>query len=157
MCAPLDLSTSMPIVMRDGNAWGLMMMSGVMPLSVNGISCAGYRILITPFCPAREANLSPMTGLRLKRSLMPTFCSASSPASPSTRTSSTTQSSSSLCTVTRTLRSVSSTTAYSASPLFSLAPTLGRPSTSNDGSANTTPPGPRATSRGGRPGRGVGS
>ena len=35
---PAILSISIPIVMRDGNAWGLMMMSGDMPESVKGMS-----------------------------------------------------------------------------------------------------------------------
>ena len=66
---------SMPMVIREGNACGLMMMSGVIPLSVNGMFSCGYSVDMTPFCPARDANLSPMTGLRLNLSLMPTFCS----------------------------------------------------------------------------------
>ena len=40
---PAMLSISIPMVMRDGKACGLMITSGVMPLSVNGMSCCGLR------------------------------------------------------------------------------------------------------------------
>ena len=61
---PAMLSMSMPMVMREGKALGLMMMSGVMPDSEKGMSIWGQSTLRTPFCPWREENLSPMIGLR---------------------------------------------------------------------------------------------
>ena len=48
---PAILSISIPIVIRLGKAWGLMITSGDIPLSLNGISVLGQRILNTPFCP----------------------------------------------------------------------------------------------------------
>ncbi len=39
-------------------------MSGTMPSSVKGMSSCGTIIPITPFCPWREANLSPNSGMR---------------------------------------------------------------------------------------------
>jgi hypothetical protein len=59
------LSMSIPMVMREGKACGLMMMSGVMPDSVNGMSACGQSSDLGPFCPCREENLSPTIGLRL--------------------------------------------------------------------------------------------
>lgn len=83
---PAILSTNMPIVIRLGNAWGLMMMSGCMPLSVKGISTAGQFCEQTPFCPCRDENLSPMTGARGMRNVKWIFCSSVSPRSlPVTR------------------------------------------------------------------------
>ena len=37
-----------PIVILEGNAWGFIRTSGVIPLSVNGISIYGHNILRTP-------------------------------------------------------------------------------------------------------------
>lgn len=41
-------------------------MSGVIPLSVNGMSSKGNIKLQIPFCPCLLANLSPIIGLRYK-------------------------------------------------------------------------------------------
>jgi len=57
-------SISIPIVIRDGKALGLMMTSGVIPDSVKGISIYGHNMDRTPFYPCLEENLSPITGLR---------------------------------------------------------------------------------------------
>jgi len=51
--------------MRDGRAWGLMIMSGRTPLALNGMSFSGTIRPMVPFCPAREAILSPMAGTRV--------------------------------------------------------------------------------------------
>lgn len=64
---PAILSTNIPMVIRLGNACGLMMMSGCIPLSENGMSTAGHFWEQTPFCPWRDENLSPMTGERVTR------------------------------------------------------------------------------------------
>ena len=40
------------------------MMSGTTPSAVNGMSSWRYVIPIVPFCPWREANLSPIWGMR---------------------------------------------------------------------------------------------
>ena len=70
----------------------------MMPVSENGMSSHGHSRDMTPFWPWREANLSPGTGLRLKRSLMLARSHDESLASvPSRRTSSTTASSVYLC------------------------------------------------------------
>lgn len=61
---PARLSTNMPIVIRDGKACGLMITSGCMPDSVNGMSTAGHFWEQTPFWPCLEENLSPITGDR---------------------------------------------------------------------------------------------
>lgn len=39
---PAILSTNIPIVIRLGNAWGFIITSGCIPLSVNGMSTAGH-------------------------------------------------------------------------------------------------------------------
>mmetsp|Transcript_29596 Transcript_29596/g.95622 ORF Transcript_29596/g.95622 Transcript_29596/m.95622 type:complete len:208 (-) Transcript_29596:2340-2963(-) len=53
--------------MRDGKPCGFMMISGQMPRSEKGMSsCATIRPM-TPFCPCREENLSPSSGLRVDR------------------------------------------------------------------------------------------
>ena len=56
-----------------GKACGLMMMSGVIPESVNGMSRSGHSCDRVPFCPCRLENLSPITGLRLNRILRHTL------------------------------------------------------------------------------------
>ena len=83
---PAMLSTSIPIVIRLGNACGLMITSGWIPLSLNGMSTAGHFCEHTPFWPCREENLSPMTGERVIRSVMWIFWSSESPASDPART-----------------------------------------------------------------------
>ena len=47
-------STSMPMVMRDGNALGLIMTSGTIPRSLNGMSTAGHLTLSTPWTVGRN-------------------------------------------------------------------------------------------------------
>lgn len=82
-------SMSIPMVIREGNALGLMMQSGVMPEAVKGMSICGHSTESTPFWPCREENLSPTTGLRLYRNLMFTRCTPSSESPSRIRTSST--------------------------------------------------------------------
>jgi|688.fasta_scaffold1177704_1 hypothetical protein len=67
------LSINIPIVILLGNALGFMIMSGVIPLYVNGISILGHNIDKTPFCPCLDENLSPITGLLSNLSFMSTF------------------------------------------------------------------------------------
>ena len=70
------LSRSIPIVMREGNAWGLMSISGRDPdFSMYGRSSSGQRNDRTPFCPCLELNLSPMIGLRSHRTVTDIFVS----------------------------------------------------------------------------------
>jgi hypothetical protein len=54
-----------------------MMMSGLMPLSLNGISICGHKIERTPFWPCLLENLSPMTGFlgNLRVTLSDSFAS----------------------------------------------------------------------------------
>ena len=78
---PAILSTSMPIVIREGKACGLIMTSGWIPLSLKGMSIIGHFCEHTPFCPCREENLSPITGDRGIRNVMLILCSSESPAS----------------------------------------------------------------------------
>ena len=52
------------MVIREGSAWGLIIKSGRMPLALNGMSSSDKTIPHVPFWPAREANLSPMLGIR---------------------------------------------------------------------------------------------
>ena len=59
---PAMLSISIPIVIRDGMACGLIIISGFKPSSVYGISCSGMILPIVPFCPCLDENLSPITG-----------------------------------------------------------------------------------------------
>ena len=66
---PINVSTNCPIVIRDGNAWGLIIISGFKPSSVNGISSSGIIKPIVPFCPHLEQNLSPIAGTRSLRTL----------------------------------------------------------------------------------------
>lgn len=67
------LSINIPIVILEGKAFGLMMMSGVIPVYVNGISILGQSIDRTPFCPCLEENLSPITGLLSNLNFIETF------------------------------------------------------------------------------------
>ena len=64
---------SIPIVIRLGKAFGLMMTSGVIPVYVKGISTLGHNIDKTPFCPCRDENLSPITGRLSNLSFTKTF------------------------------------------------------------------------------------
>lgn len=67
------LSTNIPMVILEGKAFGLMMISGVIPVYVNGISIFGHNIDKTPFWPCLEENLSPITGLLSSLILINTF------------------------------------------------------------------------------------
>ena len=60
-------SIILPTVMRDGKPCGFMMMSGQMPRSEKGMSSCGTMWPMTPFCPWRDENLSPSSGLRVER------------------------------------------------------------------------------------------
>ena len=60
-------STRCPMVMRQGMAWGLMMRSGTMPSHVKGMSSWVYVMPTVPFCPCRDANLSPTCGVLMVR------------------------------------------------------------------------------------------
>mmetsp|Transcript_9366 Transcript_9366/g.42649 ORF Transcript_9366/g.42649 Transcript_9366/m.42649 type:complete len:201 (-) Transcript_9366:4126-4728(-) len=64
---PMRHSTSCPMVMRDGMAWGLTMMSGTIPSHVNGMSSWVYVMPMVPFCPCLDENLSPTCGVRQDR------------------------------------------------------------------------------------------
>ena len=55
------------MVMRDGIACGLTMMSGVTPSTVNGMSSWRYVMPTVPFWPWRDENLSPICGTRIER------------------------------------------------------------------------------------------
>ena len=46
---PARLSMSMPMVILEGKAWGLIMMSGTIPFSVKGMSSCGHSTESTPF------------------------------------------------------------------------------------------------------------
>ena len=62
---PKRVSLSWPIVMREGIACGLIIISGLLPSSPKGISRSGKTMPIVPFCPCLLLNLSPIVGLRL--------------------------------------------------------------------------------------------
>ena len=96
---PLPPSMQLPLTIREGKACGLIITSGDIPLSVKGISSVGHNIDITPFCPCREENLSPITGFRGNRSvtLARESGALSTPSRPSARTVSTHALSDSLC------------------------------------------------------------
>ncbi len=67
---PPIISNTCATVIRDGIACGLMIRSGVIPCSVNGIPSAGTKCPMTPFCPCRLANLSPISGTLWSRTLI---------------------------------------------------------------------------------------
>ena len=46
---PVIHSTNCPIVIRDGSACGLIIISGLRPSRVNGISCSGTTKPMVPF------------------------------------------------------------------------------------------------------------
>ena len=46
---PARDSINIPIVILEGKAWGFIIISGVIPLSVNGIFIVGHKNDITPF------------------------------------------------------------------------------------------------------------
>jgi len=137
----------MPIVMREGKPCGLNKMSGVMPDSVNGMSSVGHSRDITPFCPWRDENLSPGTGLRLYRSLMEALSHvALDESEASSRTSSTTAGSDDLCRLTVWRPVLSSTIVHRGSPFSTFIPTCGSPSAPRLGSkrlASPASPSPR--------------
>lgn len=64
-------SKSIAIVILEGNAWGLMIRSGLMPVfAENGMSMSGHNWEQTPFCPCRLLNLSPIIGFLTRRRRM---------------------------------------------------------------------------------------
>lgn len=66
-------SSSIPMVIREGKAWGLIIRSGRIPVAPeNGISTSGHSCEQTPFCPCLLLNLSPMTGFLRRRKRMST-------------------------------------------------------------------------------------
>ena len=72
-------STNWPIVIRVGKACGLIMISGRKPSRVYGISASGIIMPTVPFCPARDAILSPNEGIRVSRTRTFAMRSPSSP------------------------------------------------------------------------------
>ena len=132
---------SIPIVMRDGNACGLMMTSWVRPESVKGMSVAGHKIDITPFWPWRYENLSPITGLRRIRSVIATRRGVEPEPTPMSLTRSIYAGSESFIWPT-TISSVSSSNAHQRAPLFETAnPTEGgSSSSSSEHSSSRAPP-----------------
>ncbi len=60
---PPIISRICPTVILEGMACGLIMRSGIMPSSVNGMSSCGTTAPMTPFCPCLDANLSPSSGI----------------------------------------------------------------------------------------------
>ncbi len=60
-------SINIPTVILDGNACGLIKTSGVIPCAVYGKSSFLAKIPKTPFCPCRDANLSPISGILISR------------------------------------------------------------------------------------------
>lgn len=61
-------SKSMPMVILEGNAWGLIIRSGRIPVTAEkGISISGHSWEQTPFCPCLLLNLSPITGFLGRR------------------------------------------------------------------------------------------
>lgn len=71
------LSINIPIVILEGKAWGLIIISGTIPDSEKGISTYGHNIDITPFYPCLDENLSPITGFLLTLNLTITLISYS--------------------------------------------------------------------------------
>lgn len=67
------LYINIPIVILLGKALGFIITSGVIPVSVKGISILGQSMDKTPFWPCLEENLSPITGLLSNLSLMNIF------------------------------------------------------------------------------------
>ncbi len=57
---PSRHSISCAMVIRLGMACGFTMMSGTIPSTDQGMSSCRYVIPIVPFCPCRDANLSPI-------------------------------------------------------------------------------------------------
>ena len=75
----MTVSTSCPIVILDGNAWGLMIISGRRPSAVKGMSDSGIINPIVPFWPHRLQNLSPIAGILSSRILTLAILNPSSP------------------------------------------------------------------------------
>ena len=61
---PNNCSKFCAIVIRDGIAWGFIIMSGTMPDSVRGISYPLRSAPMVPFWPCLFENLSPSSGMR---------------------------------------------------------------------------------------------
>lgn len=70
-------SMSCPTVIRLGMHSGFMMMSGVIPSRVNGMSSCLHMNPQVPFCAMRLANLSPISGMRTSRTRILTNLSPS--------------------------------------------------------------------------------
>ena len=64
---PRRHSISCAMVIRLGMACGFTMMSGTIPSIDHGMSSCLYVIPMVPFCPCRDANLSPICGTRTLR------------------------------------------------------------------------------------------
>ena len=67
------------MVIRDGIACGLIIKSGRIPSAVKGMSSSGIMRPIVPFCPLREAILSPIAGILSSRILTFAILKPSSP------------------------------------------------------------------------------
>ena len=76
---PITVSTNCPMVIRDGMACGLIMISGRIPSSVKGMSSSGITNPTVPFCPHLEQNLSPIIGSRSSRTRIFAMRNPSSP------------------------------------------------------------------------------
>ena len=59
---PNAVSFNCAMVIRLGIAWGLIIISGLMPSLVNGISLSAIIFPMVPFCPHLLLNLSPIIG-----------------------------------------------------------------------------------------------
>ena len=60
---PAIISSTCPMVIREGIPWGLTTRSGVTPSAVKGMSHWSTSLPTTPFCPNLEQNLSPSSGI----------------------------------------------------------------------------------------------
>ena len=76
---PVTVSTNWPIVIRLGKAWGFIIISGLIPSCVNGMSASGIILPTVPFCPQRLQNLSPILGMRSSLTLTFAILNPSSP------------------------------------------------------------------------------
>ena len=55
-------TNGMTMIIRDGNARGLMMMARRMPTAVKGVSMSRHSCESTPFCPYHKLNLPTIRG-----------------------------------------------------------------------------------------------
>ena len=67
---PVIDSINIPTVILDGNACGLIRTSGEIPSAVYGKSSHFAKIPRIPFWPCRDANLSPISGVRISLTLI---------------------------------------------------------------------------------------